>query len=121
MRFWALAILVVSLLGIDGCGGGSGGGSTTGPPAITITISPPSVTIRGGGTQQFIGQAFSTPNSAVTWSVNTIPGGNASVGTIDASGLYTAPIPAPSSNVVQVTATSVADPTQEPIGVRQLF
>ena len=33
------------------------------------------------------------------------------MGTIDATGLYTAPIPAPTTNVVQVTATSVADPT----------
>lgn len=100
----------MSVLLIEGCG--SGGGTVPTPPAVTVTISPQSVTIRGGGTQQFSGQAFSTPNSAVTWSVNTIPGGNASVGTIDSTGLYTAPKPAPSANVVQVTATSVADPSK---------
>jgi uncharacterized protein (DUF1800 family) len=51
-------------------------------------------------------------NSSVTWSVNGKPGGDVSVGTIDSTGLYTAPTPAPASNLVQVTATSAADPTK---------
>ncbi len=79
------------------------------------------MTLRGGDTQQFVGQAFNTPNSAVTWSVNNIAGGNASVGTIDATGLYTAPTPAPASNVVNVTATSVADTTASQTAPTTLF
>jgi hypothetical protein len=50
-------------------------------------------------------------NSGVTWSVNSVPGGNAAVGTIDAKGLYRAPATVPSSNPVKVTATSVAAPS----------
>jgi uncharacterized protein (DUF1800 family) len=70
------------------------------------------VTLRGGDTQQFFGFAANASNSAVTWSVNGTQGGNASVGIIDSTGFYTAPTPAPAANVVQVTATSVADPTK---------
>ena len=39
-------------------------------------------------------------------------GGNATVGTISASGVYRAPSSVPSPSVVTVTATSVADPTK---------
>jgi uncharacterized protein (DUF1800 family) len=68
-----------------------------------------------------LGAAVNTPNHAVTWSVNGIPGGNASVGTVDITGLYTAPISAPAANVVKVTATSVADPTASQFATTTLF
>ena len=84
MRFWAIAALVVAVLFIDGCGGG---GST---PVVKVSISPQSVTLRGGDTQRFIGSAYGAMNSTVTWSVNGKPGGDASVGTIDSAGIYTA-------------------------------
>jgi uncharacterized protein (DUF1800 family) len=107
------------MLWIAGCGGG--GTVVPPPPVVTVTVSPLSATVRGGDTQQFTGQAFNTPNSAVTWSVNGIAGGNATVGTVDATGLYTAPIPAPASNLVKVTATSVADPTASQFATTTLF
>lgn len=50
-------------------------------------------------------------SAAVTWSVNGKLGGDPLVGIIDSTGLYAAPTPAPSSNIVQVTTTSVSDPT----------
>jgi uncharacterized protein (DUF1800 family) len=108
VKFWAFAVLAPTVLFIDGCGGGS---STTPPPVVSVAISPQSATVRGGDTQRFVSQTFNVSNAAVTWSVNGIPGGNQSAGTIDSTGIYTAPIPAPSPNLVQVTATSVADPT----------
>lgn len=43
----------------------------------------------------------------VTWSVNGVAGGDATVGRIDASGLYTAPGVVPSPAVVTVTATTI--------------
>jgi hypothetical protein len=43
--------------------------------------------------------------------VNGVAGGNATVGTVSSSGLYTAPAAVPGSGVT-VTATSVADPTR---------
>jgi hypothetical protein len=35
------------------------------------------------------------PNTSVQWSVNSIDGGNAQVGTIDSTGFYAAPIALP--------------------------
>src|SRR5213079_342410 len=50
-----------------------------------------------------------TSNTAVTWQVNGVTGGNATVGTISSSGLYTAPA---SPATVTVTAVSQADTTK---------
>jgi hypothetical protein len=44
-------------------------------------------------------------SGSVTWSVNQIAGGNATVGTISGSGLYTPPLTVP-SGLVEVEATS---------------
>jgi hypothetical protein len=53
-----------------------------------------------------------TTNKGVTWKVNGIAGGNSTVGTVSTGGLYTAPGAVPPSNPVQVSATSIADPTK---------
>ena len=54
-----------------------------------------------------------TANTAVTWEVNGIAGGNATTGTVSASGLYKAPAAEPPASVeVHVIAVSVADPTK---------
>ncbi len=51
-------------------------------------------------------------NPAVHWTVNGVPGGNAALGTISASGLYSAPATVPLANAVNVTATSVSAPSE---------
>ena len=51
-------------------------------------------------------------NTNVTWTVNGVAGGNSTVGTIGATGTYTAPLTLPTPNAVTVTATSVEDPTR---------
>jgi hypothetical protein len=81
-------------------------------PAITISISPTSDTVRVNRTQQFTASVQNTSNTGVTWSVNGILGGNATVGTISTSGLYRAPSAVPNPSTVTVTATSVADPAK---------
>ena len=102
MAFSVLAALMSS------CGGG--GGSTS--PSVAITVSPGSASVQAGATQQFTATVTGTSNTSVTWSVNGVPGGNSTVGTISATGLYTGPSVVPSSNTVTVTATSVADTTK---------
>ena len=49
----------------------------------------------------------------MNWSVNGVPGGNATVGTISAAGVYTAPasFPGIGLNTATITATSQADST----------
>ncbi|MCX6595796.1 MAG: DUF1800 family protein [Acidobacteria bacterium] len=80
---------------------------SAGPP-VTVSVSPATVTISTGNTQAFTATVTNAPNSAVTWSVNGIAGGNATVGTIGSSGIYTAPAARPTPSVVTITATSVA-------------
>ena len=98
-----------SLLHISGCAGVS---TTRIPIPVSVTISPTSATVPVGGTQQFTATVQNTSNTAVTWQVNGVTGGNATVGTISSSGLYTAPTVVPSPATVTVTAVSQADPTK---------
>jgi len=80
-------------------------------PALTIkvNVAPATAQVRASGSQQFAATLTGTSNTAVTWSVNGVAGGNSSVGTVDPSGLYKAPASLPNPNSVKVTATSVAD------------
>lgn len=78
--------------------------------AQTITVySSGSLPI--GTSRQLTAYVPLSPNT-VSWTVNGIPGGNASVGTVDASGRYTAPPAVPTANNVVVTATSTAYPAK---------
>jgi len=89
------------------CGGGS---SSSTPPAV-VTVSPgmvntlyPSLPGAPAQTQQFSASVSNTTSQSVTWAVT---GGSAN-GTIDQTGLYTAPAALPSPASVSVTATSAA-------------
>ncbi len=78
--------------------------------AVTVTVDPVTVTLPFGATKQFKATVSGAANTAVTWYVNNIAGGNATVGTIDAAGNYKAPAALPPGNPVTVKAVSVADP-----------
>lgn len=73
-----------------------------------VSVSPASVTIAAGTQQLFTAVVSGNTNASVTWSVDGVAGGNGTVGTIDATGLYSAPAVA---GTHIITATSVADPT----------
>jgi len=75
-----------SLILLGGCGGNS-----TGPPQFSITVSPSSVNVAAEASQQFSATVTGSSNTAVTWQVNGVSGGNATVGTVTDTGLYTAP------------------------------
>ncbi|MCL4524865.1 MAG: Ig-like domain-containing protein, partial [Acidobacteria bacterium] len=66
-----------------------------------------------GGTQQFTATVSNTTNAQVSWSVNDIPGGNSTVGTISPTGLYAAPGRLPAPTTVTVVAASQADPSKK--------
>ena len=89
-------------------------GSATSPQPFTvlggITISPSTATVARGATQQFTATVTGTTNQSVAWSVNGIVGGNSTVGTITADGLYTAPFISTTSLAVTIKATSLAFP-----------
>jgi hypothetical protein len=65
-----------------------------------------------GNQTTFTATVTNTTNTAVNWSVNSVPGGSAALGTITSAGIYTAPADLPSPAVVQITATSQADSTK---------
>src|SRR5207302_6041070 len=84
----------------------------TAATTVSVTISPTAATVAVGGTQPFTAMVQNTSNTAVTWQVNGMTGGNATVGTISSSGLYTAPGVVPNPATVTVTAVSQADATK---------
>jgi hypothetical protein len=92
-------------------GGGTGGGNTgggTGSPNITVSVSPKTAAIAASTqAQQYTATVTEDPkNLGVTWSVDTVNGGNASVGSITNAGVYTPPAGGGSHTI---TATSVAN------------
>jgi uncharacterized protein (TIGR03437 family) len=80
-------------------------------PAVTVTLTPAGSTIRCGATLALTAKVANTNNLTVIWQVNGQTGGNSTVGTISATGVYTAPADLPSSAAVIVTAVSQAQPT----------
>jgi hypothetical protein len=80
---------------------------------VAVSVTPDSVTlVAGTGTQAFTATVANSSDTRVSWSVNGIVGGNASVGTISATGLYVAPATRPSPATVTVSAISAADPSR---------
>lgn len=110
---WFKALLFSCSFVLISCGGRgvSNSGSTLGSGAsnVTVTVSPSSSTLAPGGTQLYTATVTGTSNTSVLWSANDVTGGNSTVGTISASGLYTAPAVAPSPSSVTIKAVSQAD------------
>lgn len=75
-------------------------------PPIAVSISPTAATLYAGQTQQFMADVSNTSNTAVTWSISP-----ATLGTIDITGLYTAPSTISTQQTVTITATSQANPS----------
>ncbi len=76
--------------------------------AVTVSTTPPVTQVYTSSTQQFAATVTGTTNTGVTWQVNGTPGGSATVGTIAASGLYTAPATVPSPATITIQAISQA-------------
>jgi hypothetical protein len=64
--------------------------ATEGPTIVRIQPGRTSTALQGGQVQ-FSAQLLGNTSQTLTWYVDDIAGGNASVGTIDGTGLYTAP------------------------------
>ena len=75
-----------------------------GGAAVSVSVTPTSVSLTAFQSQQFSAAVVNSLNTAVAWSISP-----AGVGTISSSGLYTAPSAFSMAQVVTVTATSVAD------------
>ena len=79
---------------------------------VSVSVSPTTASVRVRTSRQFVATVQGSTNTAVTWKVNGIAGGNGTVGRISQSGNYTAPNQVPQSPTVQIAATAEADPTK---------
>jgi chitodextrinase len=88
--------------------------STQSTAPISVSVSPKRAAIAVGQTQTYVATVSNdSQNLGVTWSVDTIPGGNtATLGTIDANGKYTPPTSGTIGGTHTITATSKADVTK---------
>jgi hypothetical protein len=101
---WILAL--AGIVGLASCGG-SVSQTVPPPPNVTVTVSPQLAAVAATTqTQQFTATVTGSTTTDVTWSVDTTENGNATVGTISSSGLYTPPAAA---GMHTVTASSIAN------------
>jgi hypothetical protein len=109
-----LIFILPSILAfVAGCTSGSGSSNSGGGsnPSVTASVSPAGPSVRVGATQQFTATVNGSSNQAVTWFVNSVSGGNATVGTISSGGMYQAPAAVPNPTSVTVAAVTGADPS----------
>jgi Tol biopolymer transport system component len=112
MRRLAFIAALICSLSLVYCGGGGGGSSNTSPAQVSVTVSPTSATVVVAQTQQFTARDQNGSAVAADWSVNDVMSGNATVGTVDISGLYTAPATVPNPATVTVKGCSRTDSTK---------
>ena len=80
------------------------------PPAVSVTVTPDAASVAApGGTQTFVATLSNAQDTSVVWQVGGIAGGNTTLGTISAAGVYTAPAIVPSPATVTVSAVSNQD------------
>ncbi len=83
-----------------------GGGQKSSNPSVQVSVSPTTMTVHAGMMQQFTATVSNAQDSRVRWQVNGVTGGQVLVGTINPSGLFTAPAAVPSPATVTVAAVS---------------
>jgi hypothetical protein len=81
--------------------------------SVAVAVHPTSASVYTNSQQQFTATVTGSTNTRVNWNVNGILGGNATIGTINAAGLYTAPASVPTPSSVTVSAISQADTSKK--------
>ncbi len=108
----ALVMLATLVVLLGGCAQAilpSDPGPAGGPGLTALTVTPSSASIPGVAQQQFTAKSGDGSKPAVSWSINGIAGGNATLGTISANGMYTAPEFPPAPNSITVSAVETSD------------
>ncbi len=101
-------VLLAATLFLVACGS-----NTAAPNPVTVVIFPLTASINVKIKTQFVGVSSGGDTGAVNWLVNGTKGGDATDGTIDATGLYTAPPTVPTGGTVTITAQAADDTTVE--------
>lgn len=104
MKVWAgwLGLTMALSVALAGC-------SSNNTTPVTLSISPTTSTVLLGTSIQFTPSEGGSQNG-IQWSVDGINNGNATVGTIDSSGLYTAPETLPVQPSAEVVPVLFAEP-----------
>ncbi len=117
-HWWRIILVAVALsmmAVVVSCGGASSapisGANTLG--GVSVSIAPATMTVSTGTTQPFAATVNGSGEQTVQWQVNGLPGGQASIGTIDSSGNYTAPQFVPTPANVVLTAVANADNSKQ--------
>ena len=106
-----LAVLVLTS-GTTSCGGYISS-SYSGPPPVTVNVTPSSAQPFTGAQVHFTASVQNAMGYALNWQVNGQAGGDiATVGMITSDGVYTAPATVPNPATVTVTAVLQSDPTK---------
>ncbi len=106
-----LVSLLVPVIFALGCSSHiTGNPNGTNSPQASVTVSGASQ-VRLGSSTTFTAAVANETNTAVTWQVTTVSGGNSTVGTITSAGVYTPPAAIPTTNPLTITAVSVASPS----------
>ena len=95
-RICTRILVIACALPFAACAGApkstSGSPSQTAPTAPSaVQLTPSNVTLTPSAQQLFVAKVTGGSDTAVTWTVDAISGGNSTVGTITGKGLYTAP------------------------------
>lgn len=114
-------LLTLAILWSAGCSGGQSSTSSGNSTGINVSVFPSVTSVVLGQTVPFTATVTGTTDTAVNWEVGGVQGGNATVGTINTTGLYTAPNVLPNPTTVVVTAVSHADTTKTGTGRVQVF
>lgn len=111
LRFVVRISLLLMLLSLIVCCISCGLASSPPPPA-SVTVTPGSAQPFTGTSVQFNAQVQNALSTAVNWQVNQTPGGNSTLGTVDPTGLYSAPASVPTPATVTLTAVLQSDATK---------
>ncbi len=109
---WLLAASLALSLICTSCGAVGSGSPPPVIASVTITVTASSQNTYQGQTDQFHATVENAASTAVTWQVNGMSAGNSTFGTIDSTGLYTAPAVVPGEPTITVTAVLQSDATK---------
>ena len=110
---WPAFLLVISLAVVAPFISGCGGASIAVDLNTIAAIGSPATNVRVNQTLQLT-SSYLASGQAMTFYVNGIAGGNATVGTISDAGVYTAPAVVPTPYTVQITSSIAKYPTAVP-------
>lgn len=102
MRLQKILPMALAAGALAACGGEQAGRAPAQPQTVTVGVAPKSVEVQTGGTVRFGATVTGTADTVVLWEIVEAGGGS-----VDASGLYTAP---GATGVFHVRATSRAAP-----------